>query len=409
MSLGRHSKIKSVASSDRFIKAVKVCYADLDNVEEATISEVAIIHAYPRIGMVLSSKAEENNYKADKEVLKVLMSDSYGDDIHRIAAHITASHLIRRTPASAEILRLAETIESNAIKDLERITPGLYKRAIENQIPSFYFSGDMIEGVFSYYVSHPDNLGLIEDYTEVKGPLDQCLSKLSQKLNSQDTNILFTLSDNSIQLTVNRRSADTAKEVIGISFKGTGLLYSTSPYEEEYIREGFLSHILSVERGSASAFTEDFNTRNINTFYVKQVNSKVNIKIGGREEVFVEVNGAEPKQFVSNVIASLAGHPEIIAYSPSPSAIAFKPRKRDPRVNFISIQMDGDITTATGDERNIRSQYREGSRGISLSVGLDQQPLEDRGPFGAGVIAASGPSPPMRKALELIQQYRKHI
>lgn len=139
-SISLHPHVQAVVKGTAFIEAVRsyciLLQANSSLTDEA-IRKIALTHSYPRIGLILATSKDkdgnpilggfnaESDYSAQyKEVIRLIVSPPYRDDIHRISAQLTASQIIKQLPleSSLQFYKLGVHLEEQAVKDLERIS-----------------------------------------------------------------------------------------------------------------------------------------------------------------------------------------------------------------------------------------------------------------------------------------------
>lgn len=139
-SISQHPEVQAVVTGRRFIESVRsysiLMKANSVSVSDDEIRSIALNHSYPRIALILASTKDKDGNPALGgigatqdyslqyiEVLRLLVSPPYRDDIHRIAAQLTAAQLIKQLPlnSSLQFFNLGVQLEEQAIKDLERI------------------------------------------------------------------------------------------------------------------------------------------------------------------------------------------------------------------------------------------------------------------------------------------------
>ncbi len=169
MSLSNHPDVLQVVNGKTFVQSVRLSceiLKDSTSLTDDVIRRAALTQAYPRIALILSTSVDKD--KASllppggisyeilyREVERLATSQPYVDDIHRVAAALTASYFIRATPlnSSIQLLPLGDRMEQQAIEDLDRLR-GQVLQQIKSLLegaepipegPTFYFSG-LIEG-----------------------------------------------------------------------------------------------------------------------------------------------------------------------------------------------------------------------------------------------------------------------
>jgi hypothetical protein len=139
-SLSLHPHVQMVVHGGVFLEAVKsyciLIKLSSTNVSDDDIRQVALTHSYPRIGLILATTKDKDGnpllggmgqdqdyYSQYQEVIRLITSPPYRDDIHRIAAQLTAAQVIKQVPLNTtlQFYTLGVQLEEQAIKDLERL------------------------------------------------------------------------------------------------------------------------------------------------------------------------------------------------------------------------------------------------------------------------------------------------
>lgn len=139
-SLSLHPHVQAVVHGGVFLDAVKsyciLIKLSSTNITDDDIRQVALTHSYPRIGLIIATtKDKEGNpilggmghgqdYLSHyQEVIRLITAPPYRDDIHRIAAQLTAAQVIKQVPLNTtlQFYTLGVQLEEQAIKDLERL------------------------------------------------------------------------------------------------------------------------------------------------------------------------------------------------------------------------------------------------------------------------------------------------
>lgn len=190
MSLSEHPVIRQIVRTDMFLRSVRLSCTTLVNgsVTDDMIVEAALTQAYPRIALILATSVDKDkasilppgtiSYEVlYKEVERIATSEPYVDDIHRVAASLTASYFIRSTPlnSSIQLLPLGDKMEQQAIEDLDRLR-GQVIHQISNMLggsnptplpsgPTFYFSGLVEDGKSTDKILIPQGTRGVAVYT----------------------------------------------------------------------------------------------------------------------------------------------------------------------------------------------------------------------------------------------------
>lgn len=235
MSLSRHPEVVQVVEGKTFVEAVRLSCITLGGegtLSDEVIRRTAYTQAYPRIALVLATTVDKDynsilppgsiSYEIlYREVERLATSQPYVDDIHRIAASLTASYFIRSVPlnSSIQFLPMADKMEERAIQDLDRLRgqvlhqiSGLLGGGTSNSSlpggPSFYFTGLVEDGRSTDRILIPEGTRGVAVYTltpsyqptplevaiGVPATLPDLLSALSEAINNLsirgDSNIL---------------------------------------------------------------------------------------------------------------------------------------------------------------------------------------------------------------------------
>lgn len=232
MSLSNHPQVVQVVRTQRFLQGVRLsCTTLVDkSLTDDMIVEAALTQAYPRIALILATTVDKD--KASilppggisyeilyREVERLATSQPYVDDIHRVAASLTAAYFIRATPlnSSIQLLPLGDRMEQQAIEDLDRLRGQVLQQIkilLESpgsvptpSSPTFYFSGLVDGGRSSDQILIPEGMRGIAIYTlttnqqtpmevvvEVPPLLPDLLAALSSAINNLsirgDSNVL---------------------------------------------------------------------------------------------------------------------------------------------------------------------------------------------------------------------------
>lgn len=189
MSLSNHPDILQVVNGKTFVQAVRLSceiLKDSTSLTDDVIRRAALTQAYPRIALILATSVDKDkasilppggiSYEVlYREVERLATSQPYVDDIHRVAAALTASYFIRSTPlnSSIQLLPLGDRMEQQAIEDLDRLR-GQVLQQIKSLLggdvpiptgPSFYFSGLIEDGRSSDQILIPEGTRGIAVYT----------------------------------------------------------------------------------------------------------------------------------------------------------------------------------------------------------------------------------------------------
>lgn len=232
MSLSKHPQVLEVVSGNTFVQAVRLSCTVLEGATftDEVIRKTALTQAYPRIALILATTVDKD--KASilppggisyeilyREVERLATSQPYVDDIHRVAAALTAAYFIRSTPlnSSIQLLPLGDRMEQQAIDDLDRLRGQVLqqiKTLLESpgsiptpSSPTFYFSGLLEGGRSTDQIFIPEGTRGIAVYTlttnqplpmevvvEVPPVLPELLTTLSEAINNLsirgDSNVL---------------------------------------------------------------------------------------------------------------------------------------------------------------------------------------------------------------------------
>lgn len=214
-SLSLHPHVQAVVHGDTFIKAVRsycitLKLAGINNpLGDEDIRQAALTHAYPRIALILAcakdsagnpilgGMGEEQDYSRQyQEVVRLVTSPPYRDDIHRIAAQMTAAHLIKNLPLNTtlQFYTLGVNLDEQATQDLERISGALRPTPTPEQLTgplAFYFmtaGGVLPEGVSCwYYITTTGGNGVLSSKQGTiplpAGDFSNAIHYLSRELN----------------------------------------------------------------------------------------------------------------------------------------------------------------------------------------------------------------------------------
>ena len=224
MSLSTHPEVLQVVNGKTFVQSVRLSceiLKDASSLTDDTIRKAALTQAYPRIALILASTTDKDgkgiipqgaiSYEIlYREVERLATSQPYVDDIHRVAAALTAAYFIKSTPlnSSIQLLPLGDRMEQQAIEDLDRLRGQvLYQiktllgdsnaKVMPQDGPIFYFSGlieegrssDQIlipmntKGVAVYTITSPQSVPL-EVVVEVPNTLPALIARLSEAINN---------------------------------------------------------------------------------------------------------------------------------------------------------------------------------------------------------------------------------
>jgi len=190
MSLSSHPEVLKVVQGQTFVQAVRLSCTILKDVSltDEVIRRAALTQAYPRIALILATTVDKDSNSIIpagsityevlyKEVERLAISQPYVDDIHRVAAALTASYFIKSTPlnSSIQLLPLGDHMEKQAIEDLDRLR-GLVLHHINTLLvegastpipstPTFYFSGLVVDGRSSDDIFIPNDTRGVAVYT----------------------------------------------------------------------------------------------------------------------------------------------------------------------------------------------------------------------------------------------------
>ena len=191
MSLSKHPDVVKVVGGERFVEAVRLSCITLEGkgaFSDEAIRRTALTQAYPRIALVLATTVDKDynsilppgsiSYEIlYREVERLATSQPYVDDIHRIAAALTASYFIRSIPLNSGIqfLPMADKMEERAIQDLDRLRgqvlhqiSGLLGGGSTTSLPagpSFYFTGLVEDGRSTDIILIPEGTRGVAVYT----------------------------------------------------------------------------------------------------------------------------------------------------------------------------------------------------------------------------------------------------
>jgi hypothetical protein len=195
MSLSNHPDVLQVVNGKTFVQSVRLSceiLKDSTSLTDDVIRRAALTQAYPRIALILSTSVDKD--KASilppggisyeilyREVERLATSQPYVDDIHRVAAALTASYFIRATPlnSSIQLLPLGDRMEQQAIEDLDRLRGQVLQQIksllgdgdavaaalIAQEGPTFYFSGLIEDGRSSDQILIPEGTKGVAVYT----------------------------------------------------------------------------------------------------------------------------------------------------------------------------------------------------------------------------------------------------
>jgi hypothetical protein len=190
MSLSRHPQVVEVVNGNTFVQQVRLSCTVLTatTFTDEVIRKTALTQAYPRIALILATSVDKD--KASilpaggisyeilyREVERLATSQPYVDDIHRVAASLTAAYFIRSTPlnSSIQLLPLGDRMEQQAIEDLDRLRGQVLQQirilleapgnTPTSTSPTFYFSGLIESGRSSDQILIPEGMRGIAVYT----------------------------------------------------------------------------------------------------------------------------------------------------------------------------------------------------------------------------------------------------
>lgn len=269
-SVSLHPHVQMVVRGGVFLDAVRAYCILLKSTNttltDDEIRQVALTHSYPRIGLILATSKDkegapilggmgaEQDYKAQYlQVIRLITSPPYRDDIHRIAAQLTAAQLIKQLPLNStlQFFNLGVQLEEQAIKDLERMsgTISLSKSQVSTQLAIYIHSQSGAvqtpppsKPYCWYYITTLDTnnyLSSKEGLIELpQGDINNAIHHLTGELNEAFIDAGANLIANPNQIQV---SDDTAQGVKVIYSLGISSRLNSPKVSREMIAIRFLS------------------------------------------------------------------------------------------------------------------------------------------------------------------------